>query len=88
MDLELHFNVDFIHLTAAEGYIVMFCYPSIGISLLDVSSSESQFLSFDGLRVSIEINVCVLGKAMASYAVVKRCCQPVEGPVFDSMGSG
>lgn len=36
VDLELYFNVDFIYLTAAEGYFEVLCYPSLGVSLLDV----------------------------------------------------
>lgn len=77
MDLELHFNVDFIHLSAAEAYVEMLCYPSLGVSLLDVLCfGISVFPLFDGLRVLIERakthkNFHVLGKAMTSYAVVK-----------------
>lgn len=71
--------IDFIHLTTAEGYVEMLCYPSLGVSLLDVLCFRiSIFPLFDGLRVLIERakthkNFHVLGKAMASYAVVKRC---------------
>lgn len=78
MDLELHFNIDFIHLTAAEGYIETLCYLSLGMSLLAVLCFRiSVFPLLDGLRVLIgqktRKNVHVLGKAMASYAVVKKC---------------
>lgn len=94
VDLELHFNVDLIHLITAEGCIEMLCYSSFSVYLLSLLCLRiSVFPLFDGLRVLIEKakmlkNFNVLGKATESYAVVKRCRQPVEELVFDSMGSG
>lgn len=55
MDLEFHFNADFIHFTAAEGYVEMLCYPSAGVSLPDVLCFRiSIFPLSDCLRVLIE----------------------------------
>lgn len=34
--LELHFNIDFIHLTAAEGYVEVLYCPSLCLSFLDI----------------------------------------------------
>lgn len=79
MDLELHFDMYFIHLTTVKGYIEMLYCPSLDVSLLGIfCASESPFsLFFDGLRILTERakahkNGHVLVKAMASYAVVKR----------------
>lgn len=55
VDLELHFNVDLIHLITAEGCIEMLCYSSFSVYLLSLLCLRiSVFPLFDGLRVLIE----------------------------------
>lgn len=55
MDLELHFNRDFIHVITAEGYIEILCYPSFSVYLLSVLCLRiSVFPLFDGWRFLTE----------------------------------
>lgn len=94
MDLELHFKVDFTHLTATKDYFEMLCFLSLGMSLFSILCFRIPILlHYDDLRVLIERaktheKLCVLKKAKASYAVLKNCRYPVEEPVFDSTGNG
>lgn len=66
-------------MTAAEGYVEMPCYASLSVPLLDVLCFRSSiFPLFNGLRVLIgkaktHKNFRVLGKTMASYAMVEKC---------------
>lgn len=70
MDPELHFNIDFIHLITAEGYIEVLCYSSFLVYLLSVLCLRiSVFPLSDGLRVLTERakmlkSSNVLGKAI------------------------
>lgn len=69
MDLELHFNIHFIHLITAEGYIEILCYSSFSVYLLSVLCLQiSVFPLFGDLRVLIEMakmlkSFNILGKA-------------------------